>query len=527
MSFPARSHDEIVEAMIEQMVHAVAEERHDYSSGTNRYGLERAPLRDILKVEGVAKAARHVFRKDFDYKVSEGMLEWIAGGERPDEGTAFYVNYTFGTSMPDRSLTDANPGSVTRNLVESISIEIDRLYSMMEEVYRSGFIDTATGNSLDLVVAILGIERKPPQPATGKVTFGRETDPAEFPTEPEVILFDGRVNYPLKVPSVKEIKSVEGKVRGEKHAFQGGTDYSLVGDALQWLPGGERPDAGSEFRVRYSAYQRVSIPAHTMVSTFSREAAGAKSYMTVTEAFLARTAEGKWEADVPVRAVASGTVGNVPPGAVTVMPKPPVGVEYVVNREEVTGGLEAEGDTELRDRAKHALEKVGKATMVSLEAAIKGVEGVRSMLIEDMPDGVRGLIRVTVQGGDAARLESVIEETRAAGIKVEFRRPAIVYLDVDVVVIAAKGVSEAPIRGKAEEAIRRYVSSLDIGEEFLFKKMIAVLMDVEGIRDVRQLKVTANRTEGESQESVGENIQLGAGELAEPRAVTVVTEEAS
>jgi uncharacterized phage protein gp47/JayE len=527
MSFAARSHDEIVKAIIEQMVHAVAEERHDYAPGMNRYNLERAPLRDILKVEGVVKAAHHVFRRDFDYKASEGMLEWIAGGERPDDGTAFYVNYTFGTSMPDRSVTDANPGSVTRNLVESISIEIDRLYSMMEEVYRSGFIDTAMGNSLDLVVAILGIERKPPQPASGKVTFGRETDPAEFSAEPEVILFDGRVNYPLKVPSVKEVKSVEGKARGEKHTFQGGADYSLAGDALQWLPGGERPDAGSEFRVRYSAYQTVSVPARTIVSTFSREMANVKSYSTVAEAFLARTAEGKWEADVPVRATVSGTIGNVPPGSITVMPKPPVGVEYVFNRGDVTGGLEAEGDAELRDRAKHALEKVGKATMVSLEAAIRGVEGVRSLLIEDMPDGVRGLIRVTVQGGDTARLESVIEETRAAGVRVEFRRPAIVYLDVSVVVSVTKGASDSLIRGKAEEAVRSYISSLDIGEEFLYKKMIAVLMGVDGIRDVKQLKVTANRGEGESQESVGENIQLGAGELAEPRAVTVVTEEAA
>ena len=524
MSFQVRSHDEIVKAIIEQVVHSVAEERHEYASGLNRHRLDRAPLRDILKVEGVVKSARHVFRKDFDYKSSGGMLEWIDGGERPDEGTAFFVNYSFGTAVPDRSLSDANPGSVTRNLVESFSIEIDRLYSMMEEVYRSGFIDTATGYSLDYVVAILGIERKPPQPATGKVTFGRETDPEEFSAEPEVILFDGRVNYPLKVESVKEIKSVEGKARGEKHAFRAGTDYSLVGDSLQWLPGGDRPDAGSDFRVNYTAYQRVLVPARTIVSTFSREMAGAKSYSTIADAYLSKTAEGKWEADVPVRATVPGTASNVPPGAITVMPKPPVGVEYVINRGEVAGGLEAEGDADLRDRAKHALEKVGKATLVSLEAAIKGVEGVRSLRIEDMPDGVRGLIRVVVQGGDEAKLRSVIEETRAAGVKVDLVRPATVYLDVDLEVSLAKGASDSSVRRNVQEVVRNYISSLDIGQELLYKKMIAVLMNVDGVRDVTKLKITASRAGEEPHESVGENIQLGASELAEPRSVTVTPE---
>jgi hypothetical protein len=42
---------------------------------------------------------------------------------------------------------------------------------------------------------------------------------------------------------------------------------------------------------------------------------------------------------------------------------------------------------ELKERAKHALEFAGKQP-ASVESAIKSVEGVRSLLIEDMPDDI-------------------------------------------------------------------------------------------------------------------------------------------
>ena len=76
--------------------------------------------------------------------------------------------------LEERSpLTDMNIGSVTRTLVESIGREIFIMYEQMEAAYNAGFIDTARGPALDMVVGILGVQRKTAQFATGSVTFSR------------------------------------------------------------------------------------------------------------------------------------------------------------------------------------------------------------------------------------------------------------------------------------------------------------------------------------------------------------------
>jgi uncharacterized phage protein gp47/JayE len=71
------------------------------------------------------------------------------------------------------TLTDLQIGSVSRTLLETVGREIATLYDEMEAAYNAGFIDTARGNALDMVVSILGIQRKSAQFATGTVTFSR------------------------------------------------------------------------------------------------------------------------------------------------------------------------------------------------------------------------------------------------------------------------------------------------------------------------------------------------------------------
>ncbi|WP_455392284.1 baseplate J/gp47 family protein [[Eubacterium] cellulosolvens] len=71
------------------------------------------------------------------------------------------------------TLTDTHIGSVTRTLLETVGREVSTLYDEMDAAYNAGFIDTARGNSLDMVVAILGIQRKSAQFATGTATFSR------------------------------------------------------------------------------------------------------------------------------------------------------------------------------------------------------------------------------------------------------------------------------------------------------------------------------------------------------------------
>ena len=83
-------------------------------------------------------------------------------------------------------------------------------------------------------------------------------------------------------------------------------------------------------------------------------------------------------ATVAVEALAAGPEGNVNSGAVVIMPTPPSGVDEVVNETPIIGGQSPEGDEQLRDRAKHALERKGNATLNAIKFAVLDVDGVKA-----------------------------------------------------------------------------------------------------------------------------------------------------
>ncbi|RLF10784.1 MAG: hypothetical protein DRJ62_04570, partial [Thermoprotei archaeon] len=158
MTYVSKTYDEIVEHILSQITKGVVNEKHVYEPHRSRYRLANTPVKRIVKVEGLLRGSRHVFRSDIDYRLVDDMIEWLPGGDRPDDMTAFYVNYVF-NDQP--AITDVNPGSVVRTIVEAISREIEFLYAQLSHVYSAGFIDTASGSALDLVVSILGVKRKP------------------------------------------------------------------------------------------------------------------------------------------------------------------------------------------------------------------------------------------------------------------------------------------------------------------------------------------------------------------------------
>lgn len=122
------------------------------------------------------EAQRYTFQKEIDFVFSQAdsAIIWQKGGKLPDDDSIFYVDYFIPDSRSP--ITDINVGSVSRTITEAIGREIAVVYQQINQAYRAGFVDTAEGKSLDLVVAILGITRKKKGAAVGQVTFFR--DPA-------------------------------------------------------------------------------------------------------------------------------------------------------------------------------------------------------------------------------------------------------------------------------------------------------------------------------------------------------------
>ena len=408
-----------------------------------------------------------------------------------------------------------------RTLTEAIGREIEYLYGQIRAVYNSGFLETAEGDALDMTVALLGITRKPPQPSSGVVTFGRTSEPEKLEVTGEVHLYDGSLEYELKKDNIKMISKIEGTVASAAQVFKA-EDYVLSGRKIRWLPGGKRPDARTVFRVNYTAFQRIIAPKKTRVATSSAKSEEVRIFTTVEDVALAITNEGKWEALAPVICVTPGLAGNVLAGAVTVMPQPVIGIEYVINKSDISNGTEAESDEELRERAKHALEFAAKATTQSLDAALKGVDGVNSILIDDMPGGVPGIVRVIVDGGDQNEILRVIDDTRAAGIKVEFSRPKMVYIDVSLTLILEKEAAPTLASKEVEKSIRNYISSLKIAEDVLYSRLVDCALGTEAVWDVRDLTIIANREGIEPAVSEKQNIKIEIEERASPRNVNIL-----
>lgn len=487
MTFVRRTHEEITDLILSQITKGILHERHEYRSDKVKYPLGGTGIRGIFRVSGTVNNGEHEFG-DADYRLSGNGIEWLPAGAKPDDHTPFFVSYRVDAKG---GITDVSPGSVVRTIVESVAREMDFINAQMNRVYDSAFIDTATGKSLDLVASLLGITRKTAAPATGKVTFYRDRAPDETEDIRERFTFTGDARYPLKNPGTRAVKKLEGPVQGAPAVFSAEADYTVTGGSIVWTAGGRKPDTGSNFYIEYSAY-RLAIPAGTRVSTDPRRLETPKMYRTTREVMFTKSAGGAWEAVAPVEALNPGKGENVYPGELTVMPRPPRGAERVTNQDEIQNGTDPESDADLRERVKTALEMAGKGTVASLQSAVQGVRGVMpgGVKVIDEYEGKPGQVMVIADGDwDEEEITRVIDETRAAGIHVEHKRPQRTPLDIRLTLVTIDGLDREELRKQADAAIRNYAGSLKIDDDVVHSQIIKAVLNIPGIRDVREVSI--------------------------------------
>jgi hypothetical protein len=169
-----RPYLEIVDDILTAITGGVVNEPIVYDVKEDLYVLSQQAS-DVRTINGTLNQQQHTFQKGVDYLFSSGdnAVVWQQNGQGPDDETSFYVDYYIPNSLSP--LTDINVGSVTRTIGEAIGREIAIVYQEINTAYLSGFIDTATGQSLDFVVSILNVVRKTKDYAIGLVTFFRDT----------------------------------------------------------------------------------------------------------------------------------------------------------------------------------------------------------------------------------------------------------------------------------------------------------------------------------------------------------------
>ena len=318
---------------------------------------------------------------------------------------------------------DLSENSRFLRFIEIIAKREDELWQLAEKIYYSAFIDFATGQSLDNIAALVGYKRIPARRATGTVVFSRST-----PATSDII-----------------------------------------------------------------------IPAGTRVATSD----GSVIFQT-TDAVILQT--GQTQVEAPIEAVEPGSHGNVAANTITKIVDPISGIESVNNPNPTEGGRNAETDEEFRYRIKTTIQSLGKATLDAIKAAVMRVEGVKAVKIEEndtMNDYTAegGLppksFRVFVWGGDDQAIAQAIFDAKPAGIRpygsvsaiaydidgnphiIYFERPTEIPIYVDVTVVTSSNVTEQQIK----DVVKDYFDSLGVGDDVVYSKLLAKIVEIEGVED--------------------------------------------
>ena len=193
VSFVDRLYPDIVRDVLTNLTQGVTRELHRVSYNLLARPLQvpdivllRRPVKRVSLVSGLVEPARpgdqllpYTFTLN-DYELvadpsdpsDVSLIRFLTFGKKPATDTDVSVNY-YPRNTDPTPLTDLNVGSVTRTVLEAVSKELALLYAQLNLVYDSAFLETATGASLERVVALLGYQRFRAGRPVGSVTFSR------------------------------------------------------------------------------------------------------------------------------------------------------------------------------------------------------------------------------------------------------------------------------------------------------------------------------------------------------------------
>jgi len=174
---------------------------------------------------------------------------------------------------------DLSENSRLLRFLEIIAKREDELWQLAEDIYYSGFVQFATGESLDRVVALLGIRRKQATRATGIVTFSRSTPATSDITIPagtrvatsdESVVFQTTEAVILQTGQTQAEAPIEAVEPGAKGNVPANTITKLV-DPISGIEsvtnpepttGGRDVETDEELRyraIKYAPYAKATI----------------------------------------------------------------------------------------------------------------------------------------------------------------------------------------------------------------------------------------------------------------------------
>lgn len=321
---------------------------------------------------------------------------------------------------------DFSIGSILRAIVESNSGNALWLQALIMQLLAVSRLTTSTGNDVDTFVGQFGLTRNPPVPATGNVTFSRNTTTVQATIQAAVVTDNVPVGGALVASTVN------------------GINYMVMPDP-----------ANPDFNVSLNAYVLLA---------------------------------GNANITVPIQAVTAGSIGNVFSDEITIIVSVIPYVDAVNNSQPLTNGEDQESDQALKVRFVLYLNSLSKATKQAIQAAILSVPGVaRYKLIENENTDTTehlGFFYAVIDDGEGsasgpliANVEAAIEAVRGFTIAYSVYDPIAFPIDFIVTVTNDGSVSDDSLETTVTQALETYITSSGFDALFPYSKIPEIVYD--------------------------------------------------
>ena len=431
-------------------------------------------------------------------------------------------------------LTDFNSGSVVMTTFESVARPLEQFY-----------IDTRNGynNNLRAIpYSVFDFKQKNGQKAAVDVVFKRNealttvsTIPAGTRVSDGSLVFITTAVATIEAATKATVNLVftRSETSGTESIIPVGTRVSNSNGSVVFIttePGviesGETQSAAIAAQAENigSAYNVAANSLTVIKSTLTSEITGVNNPEAATGGSNGATESNR----VGASAEEVGLKYNVKENSITTIESNlSAEIVSVNNPAQATGGTDAETQTQMLRRFKYYINGLQGSNKYGIMAGVLGLEGVRSVSIDEHFPPKSNIYNFTVYVDDGTgaltpALKNEVEDKingndteenpglRAAGINVEVSAATIVPITLSLTATIYR-VEAARIRNDITVKLQEYINGLGIHENVILSSIIVMLRQIPGITDISSLTIN-----GES-----DNVIINVMQIARFESVTI------
>ena len=336
-------------------------------------------------------------------------------------------------------LTNFNPSAAIRNLLEVIAAPIAELYQLLQTVTSQSWVETASGEWLDLKASEVGIERKPAVKAQVYLAFSVEDAPEQN----------------IVIPANSICKS-EKDEDGNEYRFYTMEEAVLEAGETEIIVLAEAEEVGSEYNVGVNTITRMVIPISGIASVNNADWLDNTVEPIMTIPFLKQEGTDV-ESDEQLRQRAIGTWETIGIG--------------------------------------------GTRTAYQIWAlSVPGV--IAASVLDDFPFGP-GTVGVVVVGPNGVPSSQLIQDVydyiklrKPLTADVRVLGPVIETVDLALIITRFANANEDEVNDDGLTAIEEFAENLQLGEGLILSRLVNKLMDVTGVYNVQVNSPSADRLVG-------------------------------